>query len=84
MCGDNRIYYFNPDDLHSDRINPLDVVNSYAKAQELAQLVIENTTSKNNYGDDVWPKSEANLLTNYTDCTCSGRKAASRLHPGAT
>jgi len=63
MCGDNRIYYFNPDDLHSDRINPLDVVNSYAKAQELAQLVIENTTSKNNYGDDVWPKSEANLLT---------------------
>jgi type IV secretion system protein VirD4 len=63
MCGDNRIYYFNPDDLHSDRINPLDVVNSYARAQELSQLVIENTTSKNNYGDDVWPKSEANLLT---------------------
>jgi type IV secretion system protein VirD4 len=63
MAGGNRIYYFNPDDLHSDRINPLDVVTSYAKAQELAQLVIENTTSKNNYGDDVWPKSEANLLT---------------------
>lgn len=63
MFGKNRIYYFNPDDLHSDRINPLDVVNSYARAQELAQLVIENTTSKNNYGDDVWPKSEANLLT---------------------
>lgn len=63
MAGGNRVYYFNPDDLHSDRINPLDVVTSYAKAQELAQLVIENTTSKNNYGDDVWPKSEANLLT---------------------
>ncbi len=63
MFGGNRIYYFNPDDLHSDRINPLDVVTSYAKAQELAQLVIENTSSKNNYGDDVWPKSEANLLT---------------------
>lgn len=61
--GGNRIYYFNPDDLHSDRINPIDVVDSYAKAQELAQLVIENTSSKNNYGDDVWPKSEANLLT---------------------
>ena len=61
--GGNRIYYFNPDDLHSDRINPIDAVTSYAKAQELAQLVIENTSSKNNYGDDVWPKSEANLLT---------------------
>jgi len=63
MAGKQRIYYFNPDDLRSDRINPIDMVTSYAKAQELAQLVIENTTSKNNYGDDVWPKSEANLLT---------------------
>lgn len=61
--GGNWIYYFNPDDMHSDRINPIDVVTSYAKAQELAQLIIENTSSKNNYGDDVWPKSEANLLT---------------------
>ena len=63
IAGRQRIYYFNPDDLHSDRINPIDAVDSYAKAQQLAQLVIENTSSKNNYGDDVWPKSEANLLT---------------------
>jgi type IV secretory pathway TraG/TraD family ATPase VirD4 len=61
--GHQRIYYFNPDDLHSDRINPIDIVKGYADAQALAQLIIENTTSKNNYGDDVWPKSEANLLT---------------------
>jgi type IV secretory pathway TraG/TraD family ATPase VirD4 len=26
-------------------------------------LAPHNTTSKNNYGDDVWPKSEVNLLT---------------------
>lgn len=61
--GGQRIYYFNPDDLRSDRINPIDIVKGYADAQSLAQLIIENTTSKNNYGDDVWPKSEANLLT---------------------
>lgn len=62
IAGRQEIYYFNPDDLCSDRINPIDAVHSYAGAQQLAQLVIENTTSKNNYGDDVWPKSEANLL----------------------
>lgn len=63
FAGRQNILYFNPDDLRSHRINPIDTVTSYAKAQQLAQLVIENTTSKNNYGDDVWPKSEANLLT---------------------
>lgn len=60
--GKQNIYYFNPDDLRSDRINPIDMVRGYGDAQALSQLVIENTTSKNNYGDDVWPKSEANLL----------------------
>lgn len=60
--GKQRIYYFNPDDLRSDRINPVDMVRGYGDAQALAQLVIENTTSKTNMGDDVWPKSEANLL----------------------
>lgn len=63
IMGKQHVYYFNPDDLRSDRINPIDAVTSYAKAQALAQLIIENTTSKNNYGDDVWPKSEANLLS---------------------
>ena len=63
MQGKQRIFYFNPDDLCSDPINPIDVVKGYADAQDLSRLLIENTTSKNNYGDDVWPKSEANLLT---------------------
>jgi len=63
LAGRQQIYYFNPDSMKSDRINPIDAVKTYAQAQAMAQLVIDNTTSKNNYGDDVWPKSEANLLT---------------------
>ncbi|MCC7527085.1 MAG: type IV secretory system conjugative DNA transfer family protein [Candidatus Melainabacteria bacterium] len=63
LAGRQKIYYFNPDDLSSDCINPVDAVKSYADAQNLAKLIVENTTSKNNYGDDVWPKAEMNLLT---------------------
>lgn len=62
-AGRQKIYYFNPDDLASDCINPVDAVKSYSDAQNLAKLIVENTTSKNNYGDDVWPKAETNLLT---------------------
>jgi len=62
-AGRQKIYYFNPDDMASDCINPVDAVKSYADAQNLAKLIVENTTSKNNYGDDVWPKAETNLLT---------------------
>lgn len=61
--GRQKIYYFNPDDLNSDCINPIDSVKGYADAQNLSKLIVENTTSKNNYGDDVWPKSEMNMLS---------------------
>lgn len=61
-AGRQQIYYFNPDDLSSDCINPIDSVKGYSDAQNLAKLIVENTTSKNNYGDDVWPRSEMNLL----------------------
>ncbi|MBX9725411.1 MAG: type IV secretory system conjugative DNA transfer family protein [Candidatus Obscuribacterales bacterium] len=61
-AGRQQIYYFNPDDLSSDCINPIDSVKGYSEAQNLAKLIVENTTSKNNYGDDVWPRSEMNLL----------------------
>ena len=63
MAGGQKIFYFNPDDMSSDCINPIDSVKSYDDAQNLAKLIVENTTSKNNYGDDIWPKSETNLLT---------------------
>lgn len=62
VLGPQSIYYFNPDDMRSNRINPIDSVKTYAQAQSISQLIIDNTTSKNNYGDQVWPKSEANLL----------------------
>jgi len=63
LAGQQKIYYFNLDDLSSDCINPVDAVRSYSDAQNLAKLIVENTTSKNNYGDDVWPKSEMNMLS---------------------
>lgn len=60
----HQIYYFNPDDMASVRINPLDAVTSISKAQEVADLIIKNTTmSKNTGGDPIWETSERHLLT---------------------
>lgn len=77
VMGGQKIYHFDPDDLTSNRINPLDAVSSYDDARNLAQLIVDNTSSKNNYGDDVWPKSEVNMLT-----TLIGHAAALDLHLG--
>jgi len=60
----HQIYYFNPDDMASVRINPLDAVTSISKAQEVADLIIKNTTmTKNTGGDPIWETSERHLLT---------------------
>lgn len=60
----HQIYYFNPDDLASVRINPLDAVTSISKAQEVADLIIKNTLmTKNTGGDPIWEVSERHLLT---------------------
>ncbi len=60
----HQIYYFNPDDMASVRINPLDAVTSISKAQEVADLIIRNTTmTKNTGGDPIWETSERHLLT---------------------
>ena len=77
IMGGQTIYHFDPDDLTSHRINPLDAVQTYDDARTLAQLIIDNTTGKNNYGDDVWPKSEVNMLT-----TLIGHAASQDLHLG--
>lgn len=77
IMGGQQIYHFDPDDLTSHRVNPLDGVKSYTDANNLAWLIVENTTGKNNYGDDVWPKSEANMLT-----TLIAHAAALDLHLG--
>ena len=57
------IYYFNPDDLSSNRINPLDSVNTIAKAQLTADLIIKNTSIKMSMSDQIWETSERHLLT---------------------
>jgi type IV secretion system protein VirD4 len=59
----HRIYYFNPDDMGSDRINPIDTVRGVDDAQALARLIIDNTTGKNFGGDPFWPDSERQLLS---------------------
>ena len=77
VMGGQAIYHFDPDDLSSHRINPLDAVKTYDDARDMAQLIVDNTTGKNNYGDDVWPKSEANMLT-----TLIGHAASQDMHLG--
>ncbi|CAM5999226.1 unnamed protein product [Sphagnum balticum] len=57
------VYYFNPDDLKSHRINPLSYVRTYGQAVEVARLLIENTSSKYTRDAKIWEDSESQLLT---------------------
>ena len=61
--GEQRIFYFNPDDLRSNQINPLDQVTTFEKAQELASLIMDNTGRRQSGGDPMWENSERHLLT---------------------
>lgn len=63
LAGKQAVYYFNPDDLSSDRINPLDAVNSIDQAQNIANLIVQNTSKKFSGGDPIWETSERHLLT---------------------
>ena len=56
------IIYFNPADLTSSRINPIDQIKSFDDAQHLAHLIVTNTTSESHMGDQVWSQSETHLL----------------------
>ncbi len=60
----SHVYYFNPDDLASHRINPIDQIASVDDAQVLANLIIENTNKKDGGGgEQIWDNSERHLLT---------------------
>ena len=66
----HRIYLFNPSDMTSTRINPIDSVlrapahERVAVADGLANLFIINTTpSDAQRGDPIWDKTERQLLT---------------------
>ena len=60
----HKIYYFNPDDLTSVRFNPVDLATTVNNAQDIADLIVENTTLSRQFGGDpIWPTSERHLLT---------------------
>ena len=60
----SKVFYFNPDDLSSTRVNPVDQVTTIAKAQSISDLIIRNTLmTKNTGGDPIWETSERHLLT---------------------
>lgn len=63
MAG-HKIYKFNPDDLSSTRINPLEMVRTYDNALDIANLIIENTSSEYTKDAKIWEDSERQLLTN--------------------
>jgi type IV secretion system protein VirD4 len=57
------VYYFNPDDLESDRINPVDQIRTVDDVIVLADLIFENTSKEGGGGDKFWQDSEKQLLT---------------------
>ncbi|MBS1994591.1 MAG: type IV secretory system conjugative DNA transfer family protein [Cyanobacteria bacterium SZAS LIN-3] len=63
LAHGHRIYYFNPDDLTSDRVNPLDFVDTYSDARRLCEIIMQSTTLSTHRGDQSWEMSEKMLLT---------------------
>jgi type IV secretion system protein VirD4 len=61
MAG-HQIYYFNPDDLHSTRLNPISHIKTYSQATDVASLIIKNTSSPYTKDAKVWEDSESQLL----------------------
>ena len=59
----HEIYYFNPADARSHCLNPIDAVTTVSDAQDLADIIIRNTTTNKHIGDQVWETSERQLLT---------------------
>lgn len=63
------IYSFNPSDLSSTRINPIDLVRMTSEdkksdaAEKLAALIITNAAGDNTRTDPTWDQSEKILLT---------------------
>ena len=61
--GKQKIFYFNPDDMTSHRINPLDQVNSYREARRITEIIMQSTTLSSHKGDQTWEMAERLLLT---------------------
>lgn len=58
-----KIYYFNPDDMTSWRVNPLDRVATDSEARAVAELLMRTTTQSKHKTDQFWDTSERMLLT---------------------
>ena len=58
-----KIFYFNPDDLTSWRVNPLDRVTTDSDARSVAELLMRTTTQRQHKSDQFWDTSERMLLT---------------------
>lgn len=58
-----KIFYFNPDDLKSHRINPLGFVKTYSQAIRVVEIIMQSTTMATHKGDQSWEMSEKLLLT---------------------
>ncbi|MBZ0186219.1 MAG: type IV secretory system conjugative DNA transfer family protein [Candidatus Obscuribacterales bacterium] len=59
----HEIHYFNPSDLRSTRINPLDSIGTFDEANHVCVLIIKNTSLPNKFGgDQIWEQSEIYLL----------------------
>lgn len=59
----HKIFYFNPDDLESQQINPLDHVNTYRQARRACEIIFQSTTLRTHRGDQSWEMAERQLLT---------------------
>jgi type IV secretion system protein VirD4 len=58
----HKIFYFDPNDLSSTRINPVDMATDPLKANQMASLIMENTSLRTHMGDQIWETSERLLL----------------------
>lgn len=60
----HKIYYFNPDDLSSHRINPIQGITTIKQSSRLATLLIKNTSTRiDTTADPFWETAETALLT---------------------
>ena len=73
----HRIIYFNPEDLKSDQLNPLDMIRTDRDARMVCELIMKTTTQKSHRGDQFWDTSERMLLTALLLHVCGFRREGS-------
>lgn len=61
-AGGQKVYYFNPSDSTSFKINPIQHIKSLHQAQDMVDILIRNTTLKSHSGDQIWENAERQLL----------------------